>query len=294
MYLVPSAARRSPNLGALPSLMRSASGGIFIPVRTLPVRAPQPVTLLPLPSQRPINPIFSVGAATPGLRLSPLCPGGAFSSAGGCADGSVPQWPGIPPGTTPPPVIIPQAPPPASGTGPGAAAPPPSANPGTPVPAGYPTNQFYVNNADGSVWEYSASKGGWINTGTPYNVGAPPSPAATPANPYAGTPVPPGYPDNQPYYAADGSVWQYSIATGTFLQTAPAASSSGGSAAFPSGGGSPASISVTSPAAASSGYQAILDWLEQSTLITNVPNWITALGAALIFYKGSQMATGKR
>jgi hypothetical protein len=51
---------------------------------------------------------------------------------------------------------------------------------GTPVPVGFPTNQFFVSN-DGSVWEYSQAQGGWINTGTPYNVSAPSSSAALPA-----------------------------------------------------------------------------------------------------------------
>lgn len=55
---------------------------------------------------------------------------------------------------------------------------------GTPVPAGFPVNQFYVA-PDGSVWEYSTSANQWVNTGTPYNVNAPgagatsPTPAAT-------------------------------------------------------------------------------------------------------------------
>src|ERR1700758_76588 len=51
---------------------------------------------------------------------------------------------------------------------------------GTPVPVTFPTNQYYVNTADGSVWEYSASAGTWLNTGVPYNVNAP-TPAATAA-----------------------------------------------------------------------------------------------------------------
>jgi len=52
---------------------------------------------------------------------------------------------------------------------------------GTPVPVGFPTNQFFVSN-DGSVWEYSQAQGGWINTGTPYNVGASASPQAAAAS----------------------------------------------------------------------------------------------------------------
>lgn len=53
----------------------------------------------------------------------------------------------------------------------------------SPVPANFPTNQLYVA-PDGSFWEYSQAQGQWINTGTPYNVGAPvaaPGAATTPA-----------------------------------------------------------------------------------------------------------------
>lgn len=63
---------------------------------------------------------------------------------------------------------------------------------GTPVPVGFPTNQFFVS-PDGSVWEYSQAQGNWINQGTPYNVGAA-APGATttpvPADTSAATPAP--------------------------------------------------------------------------------------------------------
>lgn len=48
----------------------------------------------------------------------------------------------------------------------------------SPVPANFPTNQLYVA-PDGSFWEYSQARGMWINTGTPYNVGAPIAAAPT-------------------------------------------------------------------------------------------------------------------
>src|SRR6266436_729056 len=55
----------------------------------------------------------------------------------------------------------------------------PSANTGTPVPGGFPTNQFFVA-SDGSVWEFGSGK--WFNTGTPYSApGASAPAAATPA-----------------------------------------------------------------------------------------------------------------
>lgn len=123
-------------------------------------------------------------------------------------------------------------------------APPPSA--GTPVPAGFPTNQFFVA-PDGSVWEYSVSANQWINTGTPYNVNPPPSaPTAAPSG------------------SGDAS--------------APAA---------------PVNITVAPTPATSSGYQAILDWLTQQTLVTGIPNWLVGSGVALLAYK-AMGSGGKR
>jgi hypothetical protein len=58
-------------------------------------------------------------------------------------------------------------------------APPINVNAGTPVPAGYPTSQIFVN-TDGSFWEYSSALAKWINTGTPYNTGASATPPAPP------------------------------------------------------------------------------------------------------------------
>lgn len=52
----------------------------------------------------------------------------------------------------------------------------------SPVPANFPTNQLYVA-PDGSFWEYSQAQGQWINTGTPYNVGAPIAAAPAPTTP---------------------------------------------------------------------------------------------------------------
>ncbi len=127
------------------------------------------------------------------------------------------------------------------------AAPPPTPSPstgGTPVPAGYPVNQFFVA-PDGSVWEYSTSSNSWFNTGTPYNTGAASSPAAS-------APVSSSTPPPQP-------------------------------------------VSVTvAPAAAESGYQSILDWLTQETLITSVPNWIVASGVGLVIWKATNSSGGKR
>jgi hypothetical protein len=104
---------------------------------------------------------------------------------------------------------------------------------GTPVPAGFPTNQLFIH-IDGSEWIYSAAQSKWISAGTPINVNAAASTAATPASTTPAT---------------------------TTVITAPA------------------------PAAApadSSGYQSILDWFPQSTLISGVPNWAIAIGAGLL------------
>jgi len=117
---------------------------------------------------------------------------------------------------------------------------------GTPVPAGFPVNQFFVA-SDGSVWEYSTSGNQWVNTGTPYNTGASSSGGATSPTPAAIT---------------DSSA------------SAP-----------------PVSVTVTTPPT-SSGYQAILDWLTQSTLISPVPNWVVAAAAALIASKVMGSSSG--
>lgn len=69
-----------------------------------------------------------------------------------------------------------------------------NATAGTPVPSGFPTNQFFVNQSDGSVWEYSGVSGKWVNTGTPYNINAPaaaPAPTTTTSVSDAGTPTQP-------------------------------------------------------------------------------------------------------
>ena len=159
-------------------------------------------------------------------------PPGRICPAWGCGGPPViPIAPIIkPPTPQPAPIIPPQAP--------AQTLPPPAVNAGTPVPAGYPTSQFFVA-PDGSVWEYSNNSGSWFNTGTPYNTGATPA-LITPAAPVSSQP---------------------SSAT-------------------------PVSVTVA-PAAVSSGYQTILDWLTQQTLISSVPNWVVGAGVALLVYKFS-------
>jgi hypothetical protein len=148
----------------------------------------------------------------------------------------------IPPLFNPPPSPISHAGPPTGGDV------PPVFNPnaGTPVPAGFPTNQIFVN-ADGSFWEWSPSQSKWVNVGTPYGTGASATPPAPPPSP------------------------------------------NGGSTAPPAAGAAPPVSITTPPAVASSGYQAILDWLEKDSLASSIgfsaPNWIVAGGAVLLGYK---------
>jgi hypothetical protein len=61
-------------------------------------------------------------------------------------------------------------------------------NTGTPVPGNFPTNQLFIN-TDGSQWIYSATQAKWISAGTPVNVNAGSSAAAT-TTPAAQTPAP--------------------------------------------------------------------------------------------------------
>jgi hypothetical protein len=164
---------------------------------------------------------------------------------------------------------------------------------GTPVPSNYPTNQFFVN-SDGSVWEYSAASGTWIDTGTPYNVGAGAASAAPAASSGAvaapaasttttavstdGTPVPAGFPTNQEYTASDGSLWLFNAATGTWQYAGISSGAASGSAATTAEGD----------------VQSLLQWFSQSTLISGVPNWALAAVAGVIALKFMQPAKAGR
>jgi hypothetical protein len=134
------------------------------------------------------------------LSMVPLPNGGSRIYRAGPAMRTVPI--GVRPGAPRPPIIIvgprtynpPPAPP--HWIGP-AQTPPPVANPnaGTPVPAGYPTDQLFVN-SDGSFWEHGPN--GWVNVGTPYSTGAasatppaaPPAPSGAPSTPAPGAAPP--------------------------------------------------------------------------------------------------------
>lgn len=60
-----------------------------------------------------------------------------------------------------------------------------------------------------------------------------------------------------------------------------------------SGTPAPVDVSVSTPAA-SSGYQDILNWLSENTLISSVPNWAVAGGVGLLGIALMSMGKGKR
>jgi len=220
---------RYRTMGAMAARAMSNGGGTSQMIRLLP-RTP----VLPGPpavwtgGDPIVVPTPGGGGGSVGIRPIQQCYPGDVAMANATWDPVGCRWvPNTP--ILPPPVPLP---------------PVPAPNAGTPVPAGYPTNQFFVA-PDGSVWEYSQSAGSWFNTGTPYSTGATPS---NPSTPTAG------------------------------INTA-------------SGAPSPVNVTVT-PAPVSSGYQAILDWLTQSTLVSPVPNWIVAAGVGFVGWK--MFGSGKK
>ena len=149
---------------------------------------------------------------------------------------------------------------------------------GSPVPVGYPTSQIYVE-PGGAFWEFNGTS--WQNVGTPYNVSGGSTPASTTSSTTApASPVPAGYPTNLLYTYSDGSMWQYNAALGGWQEIQGPSSTT----TQLSTTGAPAGTTVL-PAVANSGYQSILDWLSNSTLISGVPNWIIAAGASLAAIK---------
>lgn len=124
-------------------------------------------------------------------------------------------------------------------------------------------------------------------TYSPTPVSSSPTPTAN-----AGTPVPPGFPTNQFYVAPDGSVWEYSVSSNSWFNTGTPynVNAPGGGATAPTpaattdSGASqpPVSVTVSTPAS-ESGYQSILDWLTQQTLISGFPNWTILAGGALAY-----------
>jgi hypothetical protein len=179
-----------------------------------------------------------------------------------------------------------------------------TAVPYSPVPAGYPTTSLYTY-TDGSVWQYSAGAGGWIEIQGPTS-GISATGAITPYSP-----VPAGYPTNMLYTYTDGSVWQYNAASGGWIEiqgpssTTSALSTSGvpvgtsTAAPYTDAQGNVWTYNPTtgqwaiSSVASTSGYQSILDWLSTSTLISGVPNWIIAAGAGFAAIKLMNPSRGR-
>lgn len=209
-----------------------------LPQPTAPiVRAPiaaAPIVTLP-------KPVVSIPAPIPTLMQPPV-------------DQPSPSiyWGGNPPRYIPP--ILP-APRPAPAPTP-VLPPTVNANAGTPVPAGYPTSQIFVN-TDGSFWQYSSAQSRWINMGTPYNTGATATPAAPPPS-------------------SSGASTAAPAST-----TAPAPVS--------------VSVSPSTSSSYQEILDWLQeDTLLSSIGFAGIPNWIAAFGGALLLYKVSSGSGGRR
>jgi hypothetical protein len=198
----------------------------------------------------------------------------------------------------------------------------PAAQGSSPVPVGYSTNQIYVA-PDGTWWEYSPSQSAWVNVSAAPAAVSTALQTAAPLTTSGIVPVPVGQSTAAPYIAEDGSIWVWNASSGTWQEvyganaTLAAAyatgqteiasdgsvwtySSSTGQWTQISGPNSalasasaPAPPTTATPTVAVSDYQSVLNWLQTSTLIPSVPNWIVALGAAVLLYKVSQ-PSGKK
>ncbi len=185
---------------------------------------------------------------------------------------------------------------------------------GTPVPVGYSTNSVFIN-SDGSQWEYSSSQGVFINVGTPYNLAAPSAAtptaatsttaaagtagAASTAAQVVGSPVPVGTVIGTAYTDIYGNVWQFSTATGTWIETAIGTATTAATAAssvvppgtstatpYTDANGNTWTYSngawVMTASGAASPYSSILTWLSESTLMAGIPNWGLVAGIGLV------------
>jgi len=100
---------------------------------------------------------------------------------------------------------------------------------GTPVPVGYPITSPYVD-TQGNTWGFNSSTGAWVvtalsTTASASAVTATSTGAATAAQ-VSGTPVPVGTSNSSIYTDSSGNTWQFNTATGTWMETAVAASAS--------------------------------------------------------------------
>ena len=119
----------------------------------------------------------------------------------------------------------------------------------SPVPVGYSTNEIYVNPADGSWWEYSPSTSTWVSVGTPYNTAAIAA-ASTSSSGSGGTAATVGaaVATGNSIVASDGSVWQYSSASNSWVEISGAGSATPAAGAPPPSYFTAAATSAITPA----------------------------------------------
>lgn len=178
---------------------------------------------------------------------------------------------------------------------------------GTTVPQGASTEETYTDAYD-NVWEYTPSMGWQVasyGTGQgptqvaeeasnpPVSSQSSPTPTAYPPLYYsgaptyssgaattaqAGTPVPVGWPTTEAYTDSSGNVWTYTAGYGWQITSNLATEEAAQTAA----------VSSTSPgttvtlSTASSTWSDITTWLQEETVIPNVPNFFLVAGVGLV------------
>jgi hypothetical protein len=151
----------------------------------------------------------------------------------------------------------------------------------TPPPATWPTNQPYTD-PNGNVWTYSAATG-WQITSNAYGPGAL---TATGVNV-----VPANWPTNEPYTDASGNEWVYtgngwqisSYGTGANPYTSAAAETAAMQQQAYGGYGAASGAPAAAAPASGGGYESILNWLSEETLISGMPNWLLVAAAGVGF-----------
>lgn len=129
--------------------------------------------------------------------------------------------------------------------------------------------------------------------GTPIpGSGAPPVSYAPTPTPSVTSPVPSTQPLNQPYTDSYGNVWTYGPSgwqiTGNVASALPVSSPAGAV-------GAPSYTGGTTTVNTGSGYQSVLDWLSEQTLISGIPNWgVAGAAAALLLVLKNRGQGGRR
>lgn len=270
-----------------------------------PGYAPYPVAVAPEPVTTPIAVAAPVSSTQPTTQPNPWQQrggGGGPSSwqrnqaYGGWSTSAVPSSPGGAPS---------YASPPAEGT---------VAQAGTPVPFNWPIAQPYTD-TNGNVWTYNAASGWSITSAVPttaqqrtvtpstYPIGyGPYGVALSPGGPsavtgQAGTPVPVGYPTNEPYTDSNGNTWTYSTTAGWQItstsssQAALLAEEQSAAAAAATGTTTAAGTTSVSVSSGTS-WSDLTTWLQESTIISGLPNFFLVAGVGvvglLIFTRGKK------